>query len=150
MMFYKYASIIALSSGLMGTLAISSANAQMADSCGASFMILPDGNCLSLDYLPVLAGSRANLAEANDIYQRQYNANLQLEILYNRYPAYVSETEAERDARYESLAETSIFRDEVADSNQRIEDDLYPLHLQAMHLVGEAFRHTPSWESTNN
>lgn len=132
-------SILSLVTGLAGSLIVCPVQAQTANECGTSYMILPDGRCLNLGYMPVLGGSRANLAEANDIYQRQYNANLQLEILYNQYPGYVSETEEERDDRYESLAETSIFRDEVDASNQRIEDDLYPLHVQAMYIVGESF-----------
>lgn len=126
---------------LLATLAIPfPARAQIADVCGFSYVILPSGSCIDLSYTSILAGSRANLSQANAIYQRQYKANLELEILYNRYPAYVRETEEERDARYESLARTSIARDEIAESAQTVEDVLYPLHVQAMYIMGEAFR----------
>lgn len=142
---YLTVPVLFLATSLIGNFATYPAQAQIADNCGTSFMMLPDGNCLNLGYMPVLGGSRTNLAEANDIYQRQYNANLQLEILYNQYPAYVSETEEERNTRYENLAETGIFRDKVDESNQRIENDLYPLHVQAMYIVGESFHRNPSW-----
>lgn len=125
---------------LLTTLAtVPSAKAQTAEACGISYAILPGGSCLDLSYTSTLSGSRASLSEANTIYQRQYNANLELEILYNRYPSYLRETEEERKARYESLARTSIARDEIAESAQTVEDVLYPFHVQAMYMKGRSF-----------
>lgn len=79
------------------------------------------------------------MEQVERIYQRQFNANVALEVLYNRYPEVVSETEEERQARYESLAETSMIRDDAAESMRSIEDMLYPLQVQSMSIVGIAF-----------
>jgi hypothetical protein len=116
------------------------AKAQTTFECGNSFVILPDGGCLNLSHLGYLGHSRENLANIEQTYQTQFNANVELEILYNRYPAFVSETEQERQRRYESLVETSIVRDEIAGSAQQIEDRLFPLQNRAMTIFGSAFQ----------
>jgi len=80
------------------------------------------------------------MQQVEAMYQEQYDANLELEYLYTRYPDVVSETEEERDARYQSLVETRIFRDDMAAGAQSVENALYPLHLRSMFLMREAFR----------
>ncbi len=116
------------------------ARAQTTFECGNSFVILPAGGCLDLSYLGFLGNSRAEHATVERIYQNQFEANLELEILYNQYPNYVSETQQERQARYSSLAETSIVRDDVAATAQDIEDLLFPLQNQAMTIFGRPFK----------
>lgn len=115
------------------------AQAQASQDCGVSFMVLPNGDCLELSYLGILGRGRSDMEQVERIYQRQFNANVALEVLYNRYPEVVSETEEERQARYESLAETSMIRDDAAESMRSIEDMLYPLQVQSMSIVGIAF-----------
>lgn len=107
--------------------------------CGVSFMILPNGECLELTYLGILGRGRSNMAQVEQIYRRQFNANVALEVIYSRYPETDRETAEERQARYESLAETSLIRDDVAESTQTIEAMLYPLQVQSMSIVGIAF-----------
>ena len=80
------------------------------------------------------------MAQANAIYQRQYNSNLAREIYYMQNPWLDRETKEERDERYEALASESIARDEVEETVQTIEDILYPLHVEAMNIMGGAFR----------
>lgn len=115
------------------------AQAQASQDCGVSFIVLPNGDCLELTYLGILGRGRSNMEQVERIYQRQFNANVALEVIYNRYPEVVSETEEKRQARYESLAETSIIRDDMAERTQSIEDMLYPLQVQSMSIVGIAF-----------
>lgn len=114
--------------------------AQSAEDCGFSFMILPDGNCVDMTYTSILGASRRNVSQANTIYQELFNANLELEIIYSQYPLLDNETEEERDARIRNLAITGLARDEVVMQGQSIEDRLHPFHVQAMNIVGKAFR----------
>ena len=115
-------------------------SAQTANDCGFSFAILPDGSCVDLSYVSILGSSRGTLAQANAISQRQYNSNLAREIYYMQNPWLDRETKEERDERYEALASESIARDEVEETVQTIEDILYPLHVEAMNIMGGAFR----------
>lgn len=130
---------IALATLAIAFMAMPAQAQNIEEECGVSHVILPGGGCLDLSYLSVLGSSRENLESINQIYREQFEANLQLETLYATYPEYVSETEDERQARYESLAETSSFRNDVAAETQSIEDLLYPLHHQSMYIFREAF-----------
>lgn len=114
--------------------------AQSTDACGFSYVILPDGNCMNMTYTSILGASRRNVSQANAVYQELFNANLELEIIYSQYPLLDNETEKERDARIRNLAVTGLARDEVVTQGQSIEDRLHPLHVQAMYIIGEAFR----------
>lgn len=114
--------------------------AQSSDSCGFSYMILPDGNCMDMSYTSILGASRRNVSQANAIYQDLFNANLELEIIYSQYPLLDNETEKEREARIRNLAVTGLARDEVVTQGQSIEDRLHPLQVQAMYIIGETFR----------
>jgi hypothetical protein len=114
--------------------------AQSADACGFSYIILLDGNCMNMTYTSILGASRRNVSQANAVYQELFNANLELEIIYSQYPLLDNETEEERDARIENLVLTGMVRDEVVVQGQSIEDQLYPLHVQSMYIIGESFR----------
>ncbi|MBD1877173.1 hypothetical protein H6F75_27190 [Nodosilinea sp. FACHB-131] len=115
-------------------------NAQTADGCGHSFMILPGGNCLNLGYTSILGASRRNVSQANAQYQELFDANVTLEVIYDQYPLLDNETEEEREERIDNLVATKQLRDRTAVLGQSIEEQLYPLHVQSMYIVGEAFR----------
>lgn len=113
-----------------------------AETCDASsFVILPGGQCIDLSYLEILGESRATRQQIERAYQRQFNANVELEMLYNQYPEYVSETEEERNARYQNLAETSLLRDEAVEGNEEVETILFPIHTRTMAIMRDAFVH---------
>lgn len=130
----SFASAVALSLSLAMPAA-----AQTPSECGNSFVILPDGGCLDLSHLGYLGHSRENLAVINQLYQAQYNLNLNQEIFYSQYPLFDNETEEERQARYASLARTASERDDTAASAQQIEDLLFPFQNRAMTVFGSAF-----------
>ena len=104
--------------------------------CGASYIVLPDGNCLNLSYMSVLEDTRSNLEQIEELYQEQFENNV---ILESSYLYRLTESEEDRNERYQSLAETSIVRDEVAASAAEIEATLFPLHTRTISIVSEAF-----------
>ncbi|NJN57281.1 MAG: hypothetical protein HC879_07140 [Leptolyngbyaceae cyanobacterium SL_5_9] len=110
-------------------------NAIAQEDCGNSYMILPDGSCMNMSYLTWLGQARQHRAAANEAYQQQFNANVLIEL-----DPYYIETEEERNARYQSLAESSIIRDDVNAIADDIETTLFPLHMEAMHTIREAYR----------
>ena len=120
------AAVISLASAIVPGVATAK------DVCGYSYIVLPDGRCLTLNYMTVLGESRSNQAEVDNLYQEQFDANLALE-MNTRYR--LTETKGERDARIKELAKTKRVRDDVASDAQHIEDTLYPLHHQAMRIV---------------
>ena len=120
-------------------LSIISANPAQSQECGGkqNFMIMPNGKCIILDYLSVLAASRSLSDRTNTQYQQQFDANLELDTNeYNRR----TETKEERDRRLKDLASASVSRQKVNATVQGIEDMLFPLHLKAMGIVREGFR----------
>lgn len=121
-------------------LAGSHAHAQTVTDCGSSFMILPDGNCMSLEYLSILGQSRMGLNQANQSYARLYNANLRLSVANSQLPVWLRETQEEKDARIETLVDVGQQRDDIAASNETVETILWPLHIQAMDIVGNTYR----------
>lgn len=104
--------------------------------CGASYMTLPTGHCLNLNYMGVLGKSRAELAEINREYQEEFDVNLALE-MDDWYR--LLETEEERDARISNLAETGMIRDEMDTRNQGVERAVSPYHVQAVGIVYDAY-----------
>jgi hypothetical protein len=122
-----------LAIGLTSLLIPSNATAQ--EVCGNSYMILPDGSCMNMSYLTVLGQARQTRAAANEAYQQEFDVNVLIEL-----DPYYIETEEERDARYRSLAESSIIRDDVNATADYIENALFPLHTEAMSVIGEVYR----------
>lgn len=114
--------------------------AQASDDCGMSYMILPDGRCLPLDYVSLLGASRRNVGEGSRIYEELFETNVELETIYNRFPELNRETEAQRETRYETLAIVGEGRDAIASGGLVVEDRMFPIHVRAMYIVGEAFR----------
>lgn len=112
---------------------ISPAYAQ--ETCGNSYIVLPDGTCLNMTYLTVLSNARRNNASINQLYQDQFDLNVQLEV----NPYYV-ETEEERDERYRSLAETSLVKEDINRSTQDLEATLFPIHTQALEAISGTMR----------
>ncbi|MDX2214135.1 MAG: hypothetical protein SFY66_12675 [Oculatellaceae cyanobacterium bins.114] len=110
-------------------------NAIAQEACGNSYMILPDGSCMNMSYLTLLGQARQGRTEANEAFRQQFEANVSLEL----NPFYI-ETREERDARYQSLAETSLVRDEVNATANDIEGILFPVHTERMYRVREAYR----------
>ncbi|MEX0270141.1 hypothetical protein AB3R30_13435 [Leptolyngbyaceae cyanobacterium UHCC 1019] len=116
-----------------------SATPAHADECGGrqNFMVMPNGKCISLDYLSVLAASRDLNSRTNTQYQQQFDANLELETnSYNRQ----TETKEARDRRLNNLAAAATSRSNVNNTVQGIEDTLYPLQVKALGIVREGFR----------
>jgi len=132
---------IACIGALSNLLILSAVNAQTySNACDASsHVVLPSGKCIDLEYLQILGDSRATRQQIERVYQRQFNANVKLETIYNQYPQFNDETKEEKDRRYKNLAETSIVRDEVAASNTKVEDVLFPLHVRAMATMRNTF-----------
>ncbi|MBD1997900.1 hypothetical protein H6G00_14915 [Leptolyngbya sp. FACHB-541] len=122
-----------LAIGLTSLMIPSNAIAQ--EVCGNSYVILPDGSCMNMSYLTVLGQARQTRAAVNEAYQQQFNANVLIEL-----DPYYIETEQERDNRYQSLAESSIIRDDVNATADDIESTLFPIHTEAMSVIGEAYR----------
>lgn len=117
-------------------------SAQTYSACdSASYVVLPGGQCVDLGYLGILGDSRATRSQIESAYQQQFDANVELEMLYYQYPQYVSETEEERDERYRALYETSVIRDEAVSSNEVVESTLYPLQCRNMAIMRDAFVH---------
>ena len=98
---------------------------------------MPNGKCIILDYLSVLAASRNLSDRTNAQYQQQFNANLELDT--NPYARQI-ETKEDRDRRLKDLAAASTSRGKVILTTQAIEDMLFPLHLKAMGIVREGFK----------
>lgn len=121
------------------TAAVLPAQAQVTD-CGMSVMVLPNGECLDMDYITVLGASRRNVGEANAIYNELFDTNVRIEMIYSEFPQLDNETEEERRERYESLLRVRDGRDAVAASGQSVEDKLFPVHVRAMNAVGRAYR----------
>ena len=124
-----------------GTVLLGShAQAQTIVDCGISFMILPDGNCMTLEYLSILGQSRMGLNQANRVYTNLYNANLELSVANSQVPIWFRESQEEENARLETLVAVGQQRNDIADSHETVEITLWPLHLQAMDIVGNVYR----------
>jgi hypothetical protein len=110
------------------------------DACPTtSYIVLPGGQCVGLEYLGILGESRANRAQAEQTYEELFDLNVDIEVFHNQYPQYNTETEEERDARITHLAETGMMRDEVVASSEAVEDILYPVHRQTVEIMWGAF-----------
>jgi hypothetical protein len=105
-----------------------------------SYMILPDGSCLDLDYTSILGASRRNVGQATAAYAEVFNANVTIETIYAQYPQLNNETEAEYRRRIETLLIFRENRDAAVASGQNIEDMLFPIHVYSMQRIGQAFR----------
>jgi hypothetical protein len=121
--------------GLSGLLLPGNAMAQEA--CGNSYMILPDGSCMNMSYLTVMSLTRRNVAAVQQDYNSLYRANL---VLDNDSLYRAGESDAERDERFELLAERGIELDDTKAEAAAIEDWLYPIHMQAMMRVNQAYQ----------
>ena len=123
-----------LIAGLTTLLAPGHAIAQPA--CGGSYIVLPDGSCINLSYMSVLSNSRSGLTEMNELYQEELelNAALNSSTLY-----LLNESAEERDARYQSLVDTAITRNEVMADAEDLEATLFPIHTRVLEVVGEVF-----------
>jgi len=132
----------ALPIALSGLLFPLSATAQT--SCNASsYIVLPGGQCVDLTYLEFLGSSRATRQQVENIYERQFDANVRLNVAYDQYPQYISETEEERDSRYLDLLGTRNVRDDAVASNEQVETILYPLQVRTMSIMRDAFAPYP-------
>ncbi|MBD1871870.1 hypothetical protein H6F75_00095 [Nodosilinea sp. FACHB-131] len=116
------------------------AQAQVSNACGMSYMILPDGNCLDLDYTSILGASRRDVSQATAAYEEVFEANVTIETIYALYPQLDNETEAEYERRIETLLLFRENRDDAVQSGQNVEDTLYPIHVYSMHEVGRAYQ----------
>ena len=126
---------------LAATFAIAlPARAQVSNACGMSYMILPDGSCLDLEYTSILGSSRRDVTQATAAYERVLDANVTIETIYILYPQLDDETEAEYERRIDTLLLFRENRDVAVQSGQTVEDTLYPVHVYTMYRVGEAFR----------
>jgi hypothetical protein len=126
---------------LATTLAIAlPVQAQVSNACGMSYMILPDGSCLDLDYTSILGASRRDVSQATAAYEEVFDANVTIETIYALYPQLDNETEAEYERRIETLLLFRENRDDAVRSGQNVEDTLYPIHVYSMYRVGRAFR----------
>ena len=126
--------ILAVIVGSVTLFAPLTVNAQ--DACSSSYIVLPDGKCMNMEYLAILSASRGVKAQMDAKYLRQLDANVTLE-LSETYR--LTETKQERDSRYRGLANTSKLRDQTSVSNQEVEDILYPVHQRAMRRMSEAY-----------
>lgn len=113
--------------------------AQQVNECGSSYIVLPGGSCHNLSYLTFMAENREETQGIEAEYQSFFDLNAELEQAYEQFPDF-SETEEERDVRYQSLEETRTLRDDELASYQTIDNRLYRLQLRSMVLVEEAFR----------
>lgn len=103
----------------------------------SNFMVMPNGKCIVLDYLNILATGRTVGDRTNANFQKQFDANLELDTnSYNRQ----TETKEARDRRIADLAIASKSRIKINATVQEIEDTLYPVHLNALGRVKEGFR----------
>ena len=101
-----------------------------------NYIVMPNGKCMVLDYMNILAASREMKTQADTTLKKQFEAN----VILDMSDAYrLRETKEERDTRYKNLAKTSIKRDKVAGTAQQIEDKLYPIHKRALGLVRQGF-----------
>lgn len=116
------------------------AQAQTADACGLSYMILPDGSCLNLDYTSILGASRRDVNQAVAAYEDLLDVNVTIETIQALYPQFDNETEAEYQRRIDTLLFFRENRDNAVQSGQSIEDTLYPAHVYTMYRIGEAYR----------
>jgi len=105
--------------------------------CGVSYIILPNNECLSLDYLPTLAASRSSVTNAKLQYQQQLEANVSLD-LNETYR--IVETAEERQERYMQLYKTKRVTEEVELSGKIIEEWSYILHQKNMGRVSPSRR----------
>jgi hypothetical protein len=125
---------------LTTTIAIAlPAQAQVSNACGMSYMILPDGSCLDLDYTSILGASRRDVSQSTAAYEEVLDANVTIETIYILYPQLDNETEAEYKRRIDTLIAYRQDRDDAVRSNQSVEDTLYPNHVYSMYRVGQAF-----------
>ncbi len=119
-------------------LSVLAANPAHADGCSdkQNFMVMPNGKCIVLNYLGILAESRSLDARTNASYQEQFDANVTLEAstTYRQ-----TETKESRDRRLNNLAASAKSRNNVNKTVQGIEDTLYPLHVKALGMVREGF-----------
>ena len=100
-------------------------------------MVMPNGKCIVLNYLGILATSREVNTRVNNKYQQQFDANLELET--NSYNLR-TETKESRDRRLKNLAASAESKDKINKTAVEVEDILYPLHQRAMGIVREGFR----------
>ncbi|MBD2111744.1 hypothetical protein [Leptolyngbya subtilissima] len=105
-----------------------------------SYIILPDGSCLDLDYTSILGASRRDVSQSTAAYEEVLDANVTIETIYILYPQLDNETEAEYKRRIDTLISYRQDRDDAVRSNQSVEDTLYPIHVYSMDRVGRSFR----------
>lgn len=113
--------------------------ADAGESCGNSFWILPNGQCLNLDYLGTLGRTRSGLANYANAVNQLETANRTLDgfAATGQY----KESDDKAIARQANLdAAKSDLAQERTDA-QRVEDLAYPLHRQAMGAVCVAYGH---------
>jgi len=120
-------------------LSVLAANPAQADECSSkqNFMVMPNGKCIVLNYLGILATSREVNTRVDNKYQQQFDANLELET--NSYNLR-TETKESRDRRLKNLAASAESKDKINKTAVEVEDILYPLHQRAMGIVREGFR----------
>lgn len=121
--------------GLSSLLLPGTAIAQ--DACGTSYMVLPDGSCMNMQYLTILGQSRRNQAQAEAAYTSQFQANLNLDT-NTFYRA--AESDSEREARLESLAESGLSLEDIRQSVNSVESSLFPIQTEAMTCISQVYQ----------
>ena len=93
--------------------------------CGVSFMILPNGECLNLDYIKTSSDNRERVQRVNELYRGLIRDNAVFESNpLNR----LAETKEEKEGRITNLVQSTKSRDAVVKGGKNIEDISYQIH----------------------
>lgn len=104
--------------------------------CGTSFMILPNRECLNLDYIKISSDNLERVQRVNELYGQLIRGNAAFESNpLNR----LAETKEEKEGRMTNLVQSTKSRDSVVKSGKNIEDLSYQLHQLSMAKVRRAF-----------
>ena len=126
---------LVLGIGVSGALLSGAAHAY--ESCGISYMILPDGNCVDASYITDLGSINRSTAAAERVVNRQERANRSLDANFFYRAA---ESDSEREQRYETLAENQAALAEIRADAASVEELLYREHMYVMSRVSQAYQ----------